>query len=247
MGTDLRESLGGDDVPRGQSPLLWSSLRRAIRAQPPDDGPVRVLDCGGGSGSLAVPMAVGGAQLTVVDVSIDALATLMRRATEAGVSHLVTPVQGDVEALGDFLPAGEFDLVMAHGVLEDVANVTAAMAEIARMPRSGGTVSLVTGNPAAVVLARALAGDVTGALSALRTPANEAAGPAALAAWCESAGLLIESIEGLGVFSELVPGIDLERPGAMAALAELEAAVATARPYRDIATKVHIVARRPTA
>ena len=44
--------------------------------------------------------------------------------------------------------------------------------------------------------------------------------------------------------SEPVPGIDLERPGAQSALAELEAAVAASAPYRDIASRLHLMARR---
>ena len=40
----------------------------------------RVLDCGGGTGRFAVPLAAAGATVTVLDVSVDALATLRRRA-----------------------------------------------------------------------------------------------------------------------------------------------------------------------
>src|SRR5687767_9946688 len=42
--------------------------------------PPRVLDVGGGSGVWAVPLAVAGCTVTVVDPSPDALATLHRRA-----------------------------------------------------------------------------------------------------------------------------------------------------------------------
>ena len=37
------------------------------------------------------------------------------------------------------------------------------------------------------------------------------------------------------MFTDLVPGIELDRPGALATLAELESAVAGRPPYRDIA------------
>src|SRR3712207_7602612 len=49
--------------------------------------PLRVLDVGGGSGMFAVPLARLGHDVTVVDPSADALATLRRRADTAGRSE----------------------------------------------------------------------------------------------------------------------------------------------------------------
>jgi S-adenosylmethionine-dependent methyltransferase len=57
----------------------------------------------------------------------------------------------------------------------------------------------------------------------------------------------VDLVDGIGVFTELVPGIELERPGAMTALTELEAATSGLAPYRDIASRLHIIARRPAA
>jgi hypothetical protein len=106
----------------------------------------------------------------------------------------------------------------------------------------------VTGNQVSVVLARALAGDLTGALSVLAghdRPGRPALDAEVLAALCAAAGLQIRSVEGLGVFTDLVPGIELDRPGALAALSELESAVAGQPPYRDIASRLHVQAHRP--
>ncbi|MGA9311347.1 MAG: methyltransferase domain-containing protein, partial [Pseudonocardiaceae bacterium] len=54
----------------------------------------RVLDVGGGSGVWAVPLARSGCLVTVVEPSPNALATLHRRAADAGVQQLVSAVQG---------------------------------------------------------------------------------------------------------------------------------------------------------
>lgn len=207
----------------------------------------RVLDCGGGSGSLAVPLAAQGAMVTVVDVSIDALATLMRRAAEAGVSERVTAVQGEAESLAELVAADSFDLVLAHDVLEDVQNPILVVRQIAGVLRPGGVLSVVVANPVAGVLARVLAGDVAGALAAYHRPGQPAYDAEMLANQCRAAGLRVQSVEGLGVFTDLVPGIELERPGAIAALSELEASVAGQPPYRDIASRLHVQARRPAA
>ena len=233
-------------APRGISPLLWSGLLRILDGRA-GTGPISVLDCGGGSGSLAVPLAVRGARVTVVDISIDALSTLLRRAGESGVSDRVTAVQGDAEALLDVLPAAAFDLVLAHGVLESVPNPAEAVRQIAAVLRPGGAASLLLANPVAAVIGRLLAGDVSAALDGFRRSATSAYSAQAATDQCAAAGLAIESIEGIGVFTELVPGIDLERPGVMQTLGELEAASAGISPYRDIASRMHLVARRPTA
>jgi S-adenosylmethionine-dependent methyltransferase len=243
VGTDLS---GDTTVPRGQSPLLWTSLQSILSRHEGVD-PIRVLDCGGGSGSLAVPLAAQGADVTVVDVSVDALSTLLRRATEAGVASRVTAVQGEAESLSELVPIDHFDLVLAHEVLENVASLPAGLQQIVSVLRPGGATSVVVGNPVAVVLGRALAGDVAGALAALRRPAHQVYDLDALIDKCQQAGLLVDLVDGIGVFTELVPGIELERPGAMTALTELEAATSGLAPYRDIASRLHIIARRPAA
>lgn len=227
-------------TPRGQSPQLWASLQATLAAMGP--GPLSILDCGGGSGRLAVPLAVGGAQLTVVDVSIDALGTLRRRAAEAQAAERVTAVQGEVESLSELVRPQSFDVVLAHDVLSNVTDVAAALAQLVAALRPGGALSVVIGNPVAVVLSRVLAGEVVSALDALQRPTGLSG--LDLEAACISAGLTIESVRGIGVFSEIVPGVDLERPGATVALAELERLTAALPPYRDIASRLHVTARK---
>lgn len=235
---------GDRGAPRGLSPLLWSRLLQILAGQAGTD-PVTVLDCGGGSGSLAVPLAARGARLTVLDISIDALSTMLRRAAEAGVSDQVTAVQGDVEALTEVLPSAQFDVVLAHGVLESVPQPGQAIRQIAALLRPGGVASLLVANPVAMVIGRLLTGDVSAALEGFHRSATSGYGLAAATSQCEAAGLILDSIEGIGVFTELVPGIELERPGALRSLAELEQAAAAVSPYREIASRLHVVARRP--
>ena len=224
--------------------LVWQLVSDAL-AHSGMDAP-NVLDCGGGSGSFAVPLARTGAHVTVVDISVDALATLQRRAIEAGVADQVRPVQADVEALGDAVAPAAFDLALAHGILEEVDDLNAAIAAIGATIRPGGLLSIVIGNPAAAVLARALSGDLTGALEDVHglDALQAKSGPAAVQAACVAHGLVIEQVHGIGVFSELVPGAALDQPGAGDALAELESLTASRTPFTDIAARVHLLARR---
>jgi SAM-dependent methyltransferase len=213
-----------------------------------------VLDCGGGSGSTAVPLARAGARVTVVDVSADALATLHRRAAEAGVDGFVRSVQGDVEALGDLVPPASFDLALAHGVLEAIDHPEAALAGVTAAVRAGGLVSVLIGNPVAGVLSRVLSNDVPAALLDLHVLAGGSSGAldlTALQAMCARQGLVVEQVHGVGVFTELLPGADVDLPGNAGdradgeALAELEAFAAGRSPFREIAGRLHVLARRP--
>jgi SAM-dependent methyltransferase len=227
----------------GRQGLIWPLLAQALASVSTGDRPARVLDCGGGSGSFAVPLATTGAHVTVVDISADALATLSRRADEAGVAERVRPVQGDVEGLAEAVAEADFDLVLAHGILQAVDQPGRAFAAFAGAVRPGGRVSILVSNPVAGVLSRALAGDLPGALHELRDTASGASVPA-VEQLCRDHGLLIEQTHGIGVFSDLVPGRALDAPGTRDLLAALEAESADRHPFLDIAARVHLLARR---
>ena len=223
--------------------VVWHSLLSALPSVAPSSGETRALDCGGGSGSIAVPLAQAGVHVTVVDVSADALATLRRRAEEAGVAEAVYPVQGDVEALAGLVASDSYDLVLAHGILQVVDAVEPAFRAMSGALRPGGLISVLAANPAASVLARALAGDLDAALHDVRLLDRPPV--ADVDRLCALTGLRVESRHGVGVFSELIPGAALDAPGAAEALAELEAAVSGRAPFADIAARIHTLARRP--
>jgi S-adenosylmethionine-dependent methyltransferase len=215
--------------------------------------PVRVLDCGGGSGRVAVPVAELGADVTVVDISADALATLTRRAEEAGVADRVHAVQGDVESIADAVGSDRFDLALVHSVLDVVVDPATALASVASTVRVGGLVSIVVVNPVASVLAKVLAGDLEAAVVELRLAAgpkgrgDQLDGPA-LVQLCGDVGLTVEQVRGEGVFSEFIPTAAAEGvtpAGAEVAqiVAEMETLCASMPPYRDIAARLNVVAR----
>jgi SAM-dependent methyltransferase len=265
------------DAPGEQQPPAQRRLRLAFELLADEvSGAVAagrtpaVLDCGGGSGSLAVRLAALGAVVTVIDISADALAVLRRRAEELGVAGQVIAVQGDVEALGGLIESASVDLAVVHDVLGEVDDPSAVLAQVADGVRPGGLVSVVFANPVATVLSRALAGDLGAALAALRAevaaddasraepgepvPVTRSVGGsnrldlAAVSLMCAQAGLQPERVQGLGVFSDWVPGADLDgHPGAAEAMRELETLAAGRAPYLNIATRLQVLARRPAA
>jgi S-adenosylmethionine-dependent methyltransferase len=232
----------------------------AILARRPSSVPT-VLDVGGGSGVWAVPLAAAGCAVTVIDPSPDALAVLHRRAVDAGCAERIVGVQGDTDGLGELVPAGVADLVLAHGVLEVVDDPVTAVCGLAAATAAGGVLSVLVANRFAAVLARAMAGRLAEARQLLDDPDGRLAGrddgghdmlrrrldTARLRSLLEQAGLGVELLQGDGVITDLVPGAVLDAStGAADALAELELRAAVTPPLRDVASRLHAMARRPS-
>lgn len=251
---DTAQGRAGRPEATGRLALVVRLLLDALPSVTAEGAAPRVLDCGGGSGTFAVPLARAGAHVTVVDISADALATLHRRAEEAGVGSSVRGMAGEVESLADIVGDGRFDLVLAHGILGAVDDVATAFASIATAVRPGGLLSLLVANPVAGVVARALAGDLELALIELRelaaareADATAGASPDGLLRLCAGAGLVVESRRGVGVFSDLVPGAALDTPAARETLTELDREAAALDPYVDLAGRTHLLARKPVS
>jgi SAM-dependent methyltransferase len=218
-----------------------------------------VVDVGGGTGGLAVPLATLGHNVTVVDPSPDALAAAQRRAAEVAVSLSV--VQGEAASVADMVGLATVDLVICHNVLEYVDSPADAMAGIARVLRPAGVVSVLASNAVAAVLHQALAGRFAEARRLLPASvtgqpggtAGQTAGPdlprrftlPELTALVEEAGLRPGEAHGLRIFGGLVPGALADGDAAAATgLLALERAAAAYPPLRDIAAQLHLLGHR---
>jgi S-adenosylmethionine-dependent methyltransferase len=234
--------------PPARTAAIWAALDPLVTA----GTPLRVLDVGGGSGMFAVPLAQLGHQVTVVDPSADALATLHRRAATVGAGDRVRGVQGDGDRMLTALPAGDlFDLVLCHFVLEVVDDPASTLRQIAGVLRPGGQLSTASANRAGAVLARAVGGHPVEARALLtgQDPAPSRGGPARrrfspdeLLALIAGAGLEPGQWRGVSVVSDLLGASSGADPDALRAL---ELSLAGTSPYRDVATGLHVLATRP--
>lgn len=237
--------------------VVWETLQVALADHCRRIGsPVLdVLDLGGGSGGLAVPLARLGHRVTVVDPSPDALAALARRVQGPAASALsIQAVQGDATDLGMVVPPSSFDVLTCHGVLEHVDEVAPALRAMAGVLRPGGLVSVVAANRLAAILARALGGHFADARQVLADPVGRW-GPgdpmrrrflrADLVDALQAAGLHVVLVRGARVLGDLVPGslIDAE-PGSASLLGDLERELAGHPGFLDVAATLHILATR---
>jgi S-adenosylmethionine-dependent methyltransferase len=227
-------------------PLLWDAVLDLLPA-----GPVDVLDLGGGTGGLAVPVAALGHRVTVVDPSPDALAALARRAAESGVEDQVRALQGDA----DDLQVEGFDVVLCHGVLERVDDPAQALAGVARALRPAGRLSLLLAQRSAAVVAAALSGHLARAQALLDDPAGRWGEHDSLTRRFDRAGvvdlvtgsgLAVVDVQGLRPLGDLVSGQLLESdPTAPDRLRELDRRLAAGPEYAGLSAALHVLARRP--
>jgi S-adenosylmethionine-dependent methyltransferase len=242
--------------------VVAATLRRWLADV--SDGPLRVLDAGGGDGRDAVQLAVQGHDVTVLDTAPDLLDLARTAARAAGVGDRLHTVAADLEDLHALAAltrhraggSGSFDVVLCHDVLQhrgSRAQVRADVATLASSLRPGGLLSLLAPNPAADVLTAAVRGDpaeawvlldaatardgVTGR-TVLRLEPDEVL-DALRAAGCEPAGRAgVLSVTGL---LEDLASAD-ER--LVDDLEHLEVALSDREPHLRSARSWHLAARR---
>lgn len=123
--------------PGGDFELLhWLAAARGVLVPPAVRAGAVLVDAGCGGGLLAPHVRRLGYRHVGVDVR--------RSGLEQSAARGVTPVTGDVTALP--LADGAADVVVAGEILEHVADLPAAVAELCRVLRPGGLLVLDTVN-----------------------------------------------------------------------------------------------------
>ncbi|MDQ1706710.1 MAG: hypothetical protein QOF18_3076 [Frankiaceae bacterium] len=234
--------------------VVWDYLRAALAALDTGSGALRVLDAGGGSGGFAVPLAQLGHSVTVVDPSPDSLAALERRVAETGTSTRVVALQGDAAGLPELVPAGSYDVVLCHSVLEVVDDPQEAMRAIAHALRPGGVASVLAANRIAAVVSRVAAGRLAEARRLLSDPAGSTGDGDPLVRrftldelqpLLTQVGLQPRTVHGCRIFTDIVPPALLDGdPQVIDDLLALERAAAERPDYLAVATQLHVLADR---
>lgn len=233
--------------------VVWDALRTVLQSRYDAVGGARavhVVDLGGGTGGLAVPIAGLGHRVTVVDPSPDALASLERRAAEVDLTASVRGVLGDAASLLDVVDPDSADVVICHGVLEVVEAPLEALEAAAAVLVPEGTLSVLAAQRSAAVFARALAGHLAEAHALLDEGGGEESGQlprrfsqAELRALLTRAGFTVAEVRGIRVFTDHISNalVDAD-PGAADDLQALESAVAASPDFMAVATQLHLLA-----
>ncbi|GAA1959462.1 methyltransferase [Nocardioides panacihumi] len=212
---------------------------------------LRVLDVGGGDGRDAVPLAVAGHDVTVLDPAPGWLAEARSRAAEAGVE--LTTLEG---GLDDLPVTGTFDLVLCHFVLHYRPAGTADLARLAALVRPGGRLSVMAPNPAAMVLMRLTRSGPEAALRELVAEAQHSVTfdhtarkitAEEMASDLEQVGLAVVDRYGTRIANDLLTDDEAKRdPAYFDRLLELELALCDREPFLRVGGMWQLVAERRT-
>jgi SAM-dependent methyltransferase len=201
-----------------------------------------VVDIGGGTGGVATSLAALGHQVTVIDPSPDALASLERRTAEAGLAGHIHAVQGDASDLLDIVGHAGADVVICHRVLEVVDSPSEALSAMAAVLRPGGVLSLLVSQRHSLVLSQALNGHIALARRTFADP--ERFEHDQVIELVRDAGFDVVASHGIGAVSDHVPEALVEsEAGAYAELYALESEISQDPTFRALAPLVHVFAR----
>jgi SAM-dependent methyltransferase len=218
-------------------------LERLDATLPPP--PARILDVGGGSGAVAVPLAERGYQVTLLEPSTGMLEIARRRIEGSAVEVRVE--QAGIDEASTRTP-GPFDAVCCHAVLLYLDDPSTHLRALRQITRDGGVLSLLEKNRLALAVRPGLRGDYAEAIRLLGDPV--ATGNLGIPnrsrsteEWTEllgAAGWRVDSSAGIRLFSDLAP--DELSPERFDELLTLEREAGRREPYRSVSRLLHLSA-----
>jgi S-adenosylmethionine-dependent methyltransferase len=120
---------------------------------------LHALDLGGGTGAIAVRLAQLGLHVTFLDASEAMLDFAERAARDAEVKERIALKHGDVSQFANLFPAGSFDVIVCHNILEFVDDPCAVLRSAARTLRDPSSIiSVLVRSQAGEVLKAAIHG-----------------------------------------------------------------------------------------
>lgn len=214
--------------------------------------PARVLDVGCGQGTQALYLARAGHEVTGIDSSAELLARFGQALAgePAEIAGRVRLIHGPGEQAAALVTSG-FDVVLCHGVLMYLDDITPMLASLARVAAPDGVISLLVRNGLAPAMRDGLRRDWQAALAAFDSKdyvnrlglAAHAHVPADIDRVMLPLGWQRHSWFGVRIFTDHLDE-PAPRPGELADLLAAEQEAGRRDPYRRVAALLHLVYAR---
>lgn len=227
--------------------ILWQDLDILLAEM--NDGPLHVLDAGGGEGQTAIRMAQLGHHVTLCDVSQEMLKRAQAAAEEKGVSGNMHFVHCAVQDIAQHL-ASPVDLILFHAVLEWVADPVAVLQKLWSVLMPGGALSLMFYNADGLLMHNMVAGNFDYVQVGMpkrkkRTLSpDHPRAPAEVYRWLEQIGWQITGKTGVRVFHDYLRD-KTQQQRSFEMLLELETRYCRQEPYISLGRYIHVTARKP--
>ncbi len=237
--------------------VTWHNLAPSLLdAMDPGLRP-RALDVGGGSGELALRLALHGYSVWLSDYAPAMLDRARQAAQElpGDVRARITYCHLSADQTAESFAPQFFDVITCHTLIEFLPDPRASLGALVGLLRDGGVLSVSFVNQHAEVLRQVWSSlDPYAALATLEkgcfcATLFDIPGVAYTAekvgAWLCEMGLNVTGLYGVRVFADYVPRERLDDPDFFDALLHLEKAVAARPPYNELARYIQMVAHRP--
>jgi len=237
--------------------LAFANLRDFL-ALPQSSRSLRGLDLGCGTGATAVRLARLGIDMTLLDSSSAMLDIAKRAAHEAGVDRKIAVIQGHAAQVENLFPAGSFDVVLCHNILEYVDDPDPVVYAAAKVLQSSSTgiLSILVRNWAGEVFkAGVKAGDLGAAERNLTTMWGQESlfcGRVrlftldSLQVMTKGASLAVAAERGVRVISDYLPP-QISRREEYERIFELERKLGSRPEFAAVARYIQVVARHSGA
>jgi S-adenosylmethionine-dependent methyltransferase len=254
----------GDWLAWQQTPwarVYYALVRHNLAALPVSSArSLDVLDAGGANGVDSLPLLEAGHRVTIVDCSSVLLSEAVAAAERSGLDRERLRVEhrdlDDRRPLPVPADSTGWDLVLCHNVLHYRDDPAELVGRLVAATLPGGVLSLIAPNPAMDVLAAAVRDRDPGqGLAMLDAPTRRSVTVgepmhrlerADVEAAVQAAGAVVTDRFGLRMVIDLVADGDVKHdPEWLRQAMELELALCSRDPYRDVARFWQLVCRRP--
>lgn len=241
------QNIYGTSKGRIRQAILWEDLDALLTTFP--DGPLSVLDAGGGEGQTGCGMAARGHQVLLCDVSEEMLCRARRLADEKGVSGNMQFEQINAQQVGQYLDK-PVDLVLFHAVLEWVAEPQQVLAALYDALKPGGGLSLMFYNLNGLLMQTMVLGNFGYLQSGLAKRKKKTLSPdyprdpEQVYGWLKECGFTIENKTGIRVFHDYMRDKTKQVDRFDEVLA-LEKQYCRQEPFLSLGRYIHVTARKP--
>ncbi|WP_428946262.1 tRNA uridine 5-oxyacetic acid(34) methyltransferase CmoM [Pantoea sp. FN060301] len=241
------KNIYGTTKGRIRQAIVWQELDEILATLP--EGPLQVLDAGGGEGQTSCGLAAKGHQVLLCDLSEEMLQRARLHAAEKGVSENMQFRQISAQSAAQHLdkPA---DLVLFHAVLEWVADPEAALAALYDALAPGGVLSLMFYNVNGLMMQTLVLGNFGYMQADLRKRKRKTLSPDfprepdQVYHWLEKTGFTIERKAGVRVFHDYMRDKQKQTERFEEVLA-LEKRFCRQEPFLSLGRYIHVTARKP--